>query len=353
VNGKETSMLKASGVRIWLLILLAGCISLRAQPDAQVQQRVPTFSVSVDLVKVPITVFGLSGAPVQELSRGDFRIYEDGQMQEIHNFNLDQNPVSVVLLIDSSGTVTKEWGQIKDAAEGFAEALISRSGKDRISVITFSDDVERVMDWSSDYRKVHQALNKVKLGLRTDLYDAMLSAAQEQLKDIEGRKAIILLTDFLNNQSFVGYQDAVRAVVQSQASLYIVSKTKMVREAARTQRRVVILNDIYRRLFGDENYIDEFFAKKEAQMNDLAEKTGGRCYFPLGYNQIKDVYKQVAQELKNQYYITYVSQSNKERNSYHRITVEYLPPSTKLIYRRGYYFQPDPVLNPREGMKVR
>ncbi len=346
-------MLRASEMRVLVMILLPMCLCIGAYLPAQVQQNVPTFSVSVDLVKVPVTVFGMDGAPIQELNRNDFRVYEDGQPQQIRNFNIDVNPVSVILLLDSSGTVTKEWRQIKEAAGGFADALATPSKGDRISVITFSDEVQLVMDWSQDIRQVHRALGKVKLGLRTDLYDAMLEAAQDQLKNIDGRKAIILLTDFLNNQSVVGYQEAVQAIIQSQASLYVVSKTMMVREAARTQRRVVILNDIYQRLFGDYNYIDDFFAKKEAQMTDLAEKTGGRCYFPLDYNQIKGVYKQVAQELRNQYYLTYVSESNKARNSYHRITVEYLPPSSKLIYRKGYYFKPDPIIGLREGMRQR
>jgi Ca-activated chloride channel family protein len=343
-------MLKDSRMRIVRMVLLAGCVCIWAYSQAQDQPRVPTFSVSVDLVKVPITVFGLNGAPVQNLDRNDFRIYEDGERQQIRNFNIDKNPASVVLLLDSSSTVAKEWKQIKEAAEGFSEALTKG---DRISVITFSDDVQLVLNWSEDTRQVRKSLNKVQLGLRTNLYDAMLEAAQDQLKDIEGRKAIILLTDFLNNQSLVGYQEAAQAIVQSQATLYIVSKTMMVREAARTQRRVVILNDIYQRLFGDVDYIDEFFTKKEAQMTELAEKTGGRCYFPISYNQIRDVYKQVAQELRNQYYLTYVSESAKARNSFHRITVEYLPPSSKLIYRKGYYFKPDPVFNPRNGMRQR
>jgi Ca-activated chloride channel homolog len=343
-------MMKGSGMRRVNLFLVASCICIWAYPQVQDQQQVPTFSVSVDLIKVPITVFDLNGAPIQNLNRNDFRIYEDGEQQQIRNFNVDINPVSVVLLLDSSGTVAKEWKQIKEAAEGFSDAL---SRGDRIAVITFADDVQLVMDWSEDTKQVRKSLNKVQLGLRTNLYDAILGAAQDQLKDIEGRKAIILLTDFLNNQSLVGYQDAVQAVVQSQASLYIISKTMMVREAARTQRRVVILNDIYQRLFGDANYIDEFFAKKEAQMTDLAEKTGGRCYFPVNYNQIKDVYKQVAQELRNQYYLTYVSESVKARNTFHRIAIEYLQPSSKLIYRKGYYFKPEPLFSPRDSMRQR
>jgi VWFA-related protein len=209
------------------------------------------------------------------------------------------------------------------------------------------------MDWSEDTRQVRRALGKVELGLRTNLYDAIFESAQTQLKDVEGRKAIILLTDFLNNQSIVGYQEAVQAVVQSQASLYIVSKTMMVREAARTQRRVVILNEIYQRLFGDINYIDEFFDKKESQMTELAEKTGGRCYFPSDYNQIGGVYKQVAQELRNQHYLTYVSESMKPLNSYHNIRIEYLQPASKMIYRKGYYYKPNPIFSPREGLRQR
>lgn len=345
-------MLSSARMSRLLIFLLASCFAVAVYLHAQARQGIPTFSISTDLVKIPITVFGEDGAPILDMRRGDFRIYEDGEPQQINSLGLDTNPVSIVLLLDSSGTVEKEWKQIKEAAEGFADALAKG---DRISVITFADEVQLVMNWSEDTKQVRKSLNKVQLGLRTALYDGMLEAAQDQLKNIEGRKAIILLTDFLNNQSLVGYQDAVRAIVQSQASLYIISKTMMVREAARTQRRVVILNDIYQRLFKDANYIDEFFAKKEAQMTDLAEKTGGRCYFPASYNQIRDVYKQVALELRNQYYLTYISESPqpKTRNSFHRITVEYLQPSTRLIYRKGYYFNPDPVFSPRDGIRQR
>ena len=333
---------------------LAGilCISvlLRAQSTPPPQQKAPTFSVSVDLIKVPITVFGETGAPLSNLRSSDFHVYEDGQPQPIRSLGIDTNSVSVVLLLDCSGTVEKEWKQIKQAAESFADAL---SKGDRISVITFADNIELAMDWTEDTRQVRKALGKVKLGLRTNLYDAMFEAAQTQLKNIEGRKAIILLSDFLNNQSLIGYQDAVQAVIQSQATLFIVSKTVMVREAAKTQRQVVLLNDIYQRLFGDPNYINEFFEKKETQMTDLAEKTGGRCYFPANYNQLGDVYRQVAQELKNQYYLTYVSETAKALNSYHRITVECLQPTSRLVYRKGYYFKPVPLFSPREPLKIR
>jgi Ca-activated chloride channel homolog len=331
-------------MRTLLMIIFAGCPVIAAFTQSQTQQKTPTFSVTVDLIKVPITVFDEHGGVIQDLRPSDFWVYEDGQRQQIRSLSMDKNPVSVVLLLDSSGTVEKELRQIKEAAEGFADAL---SRGDRISVITFADEVEEVLDWTEDTKLVRKALRKIELGLRTSLYDAMFYASQDKMGGIDGRKAIILLTDFLNNQSLIGHQEAVRAIVQSQASLYVVSKTVMVREEASKQRRVVILNDIYRRLFPDSNYIDEFFTKKEVEMTDLAEKTGGRCYFPTSYNQIKGVYRQVAAELKNQYYITYISDQTMEPNSYHRITVEYLQPSSKLIYRKGYFYKPDPMFRPR------
>jgi hypothetical protein len=115
----------------------------------------------------------------------------------------------------------------------------------------------------------------------------------------------------------------------------------MVREQAKRERRVVMLNDIYKKLFGDGNYVDEYFSKLEKEMADLSEKTGGRCFFPSNYNQIKDIYSEVARELKSKYFLTYISNQNLTPNSYHRISIEYLKPSSKTIYRKGYYFKPE------------
>ncbi|PYU90523.1 MAG: hypothetical protein DMG08_17645 [Acidobacteria bacterium] len=321
-----------------LIFLVA--IGAPVYPQSAGNQGLTSFSVSVNLIKVPLSVFDEDGNMVQSLRREDFRLYENGVPQQIRSFGLDRNPVSVVLVVDTSGTVEKELKKIKEAAESLAFAL---SPEDRISIVSFSDDVQVDLDWTDNKKLVRKALRKVEPGLRTALYDAMFVAANDQLKAIEGRKAIILLTDCLNNQSSVGFRDASLAVIQSQASLYVVAKTAIVREEARRQRRVVMLSDIYKKMFGNDNYIDEFFSKREAEMTDVAEKTGGRAFFPLDYDHIKDVYADVARELKSKYYLTYVSNQAKQPNSYHRISLEYLPPFSKLIYRQGYYYEPSPI----------
>jgi Ca-activated chloride channel homolog len=318
--------------------VLANLVAGWAQQQDPLAKAASTqFSVSVDLVKVPFSVFDDHGNMVQNPRREDFVLYEDNVQQDIRSFGVDVEPVSVVLLLDTSATVKEELKKIKEAAEDFADAL---SKDDRISIITFDEDVKLLLDWTSDSRLVHRALRRVNLGLRTALYDAMYSAANDMLRGVEGRKAIILLTDGLNNQSSTSFLEASQAIVQSQASLYVVSKTKIVREEARRERRVIMLENIARRLFGDEDYIDEFFKKREEEMSNLAEKTGGRCFFPSDYEGIRGVYGEVAHELKSKHYITYVSNQNKPSDSYHRIVIDYLAPSTKLLYRKGYYFNP-------------
>jgi VWFA-related protein len=323
------------------VLLVALMLILMHAAFAQVKDgQAPTFSVSVNLVKVPISVFDEKGNLITDLRRENFRLWEDTIPQQIRSFGLDTNPVSVVLVLDTSATVKQEMKKIKEAAEDFAAAL---TRDDRISLITFDDEVSLILNWTDNMKLVRKALRKVDSGVRTALYDAMYMAAHDQLKDVEGRKAIVLLTDCLNNQSSIDFLDASREIVNSQATLYVVSKTAMVRQEAYRERRVIMLADIYKRLFGDDNYIEEFFQKREAEMTDLAERTGGRCFFPTDYDQVRGVYDEIAHELKSKYFLTYVSSQEKKPNSYHRIALEYLPPSSKLTYRKGYYYEPKPV----------
>jgi Ca-activated chloride channel homolog len=327
-------------LRMPAVLILIGFFAAHIVRPATQTPGASQFSVSVNLVKIPITIFDEKGNMVTQLWKEDFRIWEDQTAQEIRSFGVDINPVSAVLVLDTSMSETKsELKKIKEAAENFAEAL--KPG-DNISLINFDDEVYRILDWTSNRNQVRRALSRVKPGWRTVLYDAMYLAAADQLKEVDGRKAIVLLTDCVDNDSSVSFRDASLAIVQSQASLYVVSKTILMREAAEHEPRVKFLSDALKKLSGDENvnYVDEYFKKREEDMIDLSEKTGGRCFFPADYDQIKHLYSDIAHELRSKYFLTYVSNQDLAPNSFHRISIEYLKPSSKIIYRKGYYFQP-------------
>jgi VWFA-related protein len=275
----------------------------------------------------------------ENLRKEDFRLWENQAQQEIRSLGVDSSSISVLLVLDTSPSSKSELSKKKTAAETFAAKL---DKGDRISIITFDENVNLILDWTSDMKRVKRALSGVKSGLRTALYDAMYLAAVEQMRGIEGHSAIILLTDCLNNHSRVGFEDAARAIAKSQASFYIISKTSIVKEQARQVRRVVIIEDIYKKMFGEEmNYVDEYFSKREKEMTDLAENTGGRVFFPADYNDIRNVYAEIARELKNKYHLTYVSDQDLAPDSWNRISVEYLRPASEIMYRKGYYYLPE------------
>ncbi|MBN2243397.1 MAG: VWA domain-containing protein [Acidobacteria bacterium] len=303
------------------------------------------FSVSVNLVKVPISLFDEGGRMVTDLKKEDFRVWEDQTLQEIRSFGRDTGPVSVVLLLDASESGRKERDKIEYAAGEFTRVLATG---DRVCVVTFDERVSLDLDWTEDMKKARKALSNIRNGLRTALYDAMYLAAKEQLMHVEGRKAVVLLTDCLDNFSRVGFSEASRKIVESQAALYVISKTVLIRKDAKNERRVRMLTDIYRRLFGpDQDYVDEFFDRKEAEMTGLAESTGGRCFFPEDYDRIQGHYSDIAREMKSQYYLTYVSNREPEPDTFHRISVEYLKPSSRLVYRKSYYYRPRAQYRPQ------
>ncbi len=332
------------------MIVIVSLAAYAARSSAQTPVA-SDFSVSVNLVKVPITVFDEKGTMVSHLNKEDLRIWEDQTAQEIRSFGVDVNPVSAVLVLDTSMSETKsELKKIKEAAEEFADAL--KPG-DQVSLITFDDEVYRMLDWTGNRNQVRRMLSRIQSGWRTVLYDAMYLAAAEQLKGIEGRKAIVLLTDCVDNDSRVNFHEASLAIVQSQASLYVVSKTIMMREAAQREPRVQFLSDVLKKVSGDPtaNYVDEYFKKREEEMIELSEKTGGRCIFPADYNRIKHVYSEIARELKSKHFLTYVSNQELKPNSFHRISIEYLKPASKIIYRKGYYHLPLQERQPQANAK--
>ena len=325
-----------------LAFALCGALLFCPTPAQSVQNddEAASFSVTTNLVKVPVSVFDERGLIAGELRKEDFRLWENQTPQEIRSLGMESNSISVLLVLDTSPSSKSELAQMKSAAETFA----GRLGRgDRISIITFDENVNLILDWTSDTstRRVRRALSRVQSGLRTALYDAMYLAATEQMRGVDGPKAIILLTDCLNNHSRIGFEDAALSVAKSQASFYLISKTAFVREQARQVRRVIIIEDIYKQMFGEEwNYVDEFFDNREKRMAELAEKTGGRAFFPENYSAIRHVYMEIARELKNKYYLTYVSNQRLSPDSWNRIAVEYLRPASEVMYRKGYYYLP-------------
>jgi Ca-activated chloride channel family protein len=169
----------------------------------------------------------------------------------------------------------------------------------------------------------------------TSLYDALYAAADDQLAKVDGRKAIILLTDGDDTSSKVTYDQALSALVKSGAVVFVVSKARAI---------ITSINDQYGgklgKVFGTAGAAGAITARLERaefMMTGLAKRTGGQIFSPLQDRQMESVYREVARELKNQYIITYVSKNGERDGRLRQVRVYLARPGYQARTREAYY----------------
>src|SRR6185503_6713942 len=156
--------------------------------------------VKTTLVNSPVLVIGRDGKFVPALRREDFEIFEDGVKQEVAYFAPVENPFTVALLIDTSRSALFDLQDIREAAIAFVEKM---RPNDRALVIAFSNDVTVVAEPTSNHEALSRAISGIRPGGNTRVYDAVNSALTQQLARIEGRTALVLFTDGVDNDSRV------------------------------------------------------------------------------------------------------------------------------------------------------
>lgn len=328
-----------------LVFVLTGII--RAQQNTAPAASEDTVKLGTAEVSIPVTVRShRTGGLIGTLQQDDFAVYEDGVKQDIVFFSREHVPVSVVLLIDTSSSVHSELENIKEAAYNFLQAL---DDKDQVSIIGFSDDVTLVQDWTHSKRDLTLSLERLKSGKFTAFYDALYLAANEQLAGVKGRKAIIVLSDGIDNRaSTTSWDEAYDALIRSEATVYIVSKTAILR--ANIERELMTYDrpaSLYANaaVSSEAKYVSQL--KKVLQVLDDSERdltriagdTGARIYLPMTMYDLSDAYAQVATELKSQYVINYVPTNSQRDGSFRRVKVKVLNPEYRAFSRGGYYAQ--------------
>src|SRR5215813_11651088 len=311
-----------------------------SQPDKD-----DSIKLRAEEVLLNVTVTDPYGHQATELTKNEFIIAEDGQRQDIASFVISSVPVNVVLMLDASGSVISEINSLRDAATHFVSQL---GPEDKTSVIEFHTNVELIQDWTGKVDDVKHALAwRFKPGMvqnkrggfdygSTALYDAVFSAADEQLAKVEGRKAIIILTDGVDTTSKLTYQQAVAAVIKSGAVVYVISKARAFIEELKPYRGKV------GKVFGGGTAQQADMAaaaleEGERIMTDLSKRSGGQIFSPLRDSEMKDVYAQVARELKNQFIITYVSKNDQRDGRLRHLNVYLTRPGYAARSRDSYY----------------
>ena len=314
--------------------------TLKKPPEQEVS---PGDVVSVDTTEVmfPVTVRDGSGKLINDLTRNDFRVYEDNRLQPLSDLALRQVPVDVVLMVDASSSVASNLDDFRRAAEGFAARLQT---DDRISLIKFDDRIELLQDWTKSRFQLKRALNRIEPGMFTRFNDALLLASREQFGGVtKSRRAVIVLSDGIDSgRGMATLEAALQSLIQSQVTVYVVSNTEIARAGKRAELDQLLSATGGAAQFNQLRIEDlreglRVLDRSEQNLEQLAAATGGRLYKPTTFNALESTYAEVADELRHQYAI-YFTPLNKTRDgSFRRVRVETANPALKPHTRVGYF----------------
>ena len=307
------SRLAARGSRraAYLLVcILLGCTSasLFAQaPDT-------TFKVEVKLVNVFVTVTDARGAPVSTLEKENFLLKEDGKEQKIALFSRESAlPLSIVLSVDTSLSTRKDLPLELMSARKFAHTILRP--QDGLALYKFSEEVNEVVPFTSDLKKIDAGIDRVRNGAATALYDAIFLGSQA-LTRRQGRKVMVVITDGGDTVSQVNYKEALRAAQESEAIIYSIIIVPIEASAGRDT--------------GGEHALIQ-----------ISEDTGGKYYYATSLPQLDDAFRKISDELRTQYLLAYYPSQRFSDSPFRRIQVNLANAPAAGAYqvhnRAGYY----------------
>src|SRR5215213_647780 len=322
--------------------------SLGAPPPVPTLKRPPeqevtpgdVISVMTTEILLPVTVRDSSGRLVNNLTRNDFRVFEDNREQPVNDLALREVPVDAVLMVDASSSVATNIDDFRRAAEGFAARL---NAEDRISLIKFDDRVELLQDWTRSRFQLRRALARIEPGMFTRFNDALLLASRDQFGDTKSRRAVIVLTDGIDSgRGSTTLEGALEALLRAQVTTYVVSNTEIARDAKRAELDNLLSGSSSTVRFNQIRIDDlkeglRVLDQSEKRLEQLATATGGRLYKPRTFQALDSTYAEVADELRHQYGLYYPPLNKSRDGGFRRVRVELTNPSYKAQTRIGYF----------------
>ena len=297
-------------------------------------------SVETTEVMLPVSVRDENGRFASELTRNDFRVFEDGRQQPLSDVALRKIPVDVVLMVDASSSVASNLDDFRRAAAGFAAKL---AADDRLSLIKFDDRIQLLQDWTNSRFQFQRALSRIEPGMFTRFNDALLLAARQQFGETKSRRAVIVLSDGIDSgRGNTSREAALRALLEAQVTVYVVSNTEIARAAKRAELdsllggadSVVRFNQLK---IDDLRLGLRVLDESEKQLGIITGATGGRLFKPQSFQALESTYAEVAEELRHQYALYYTPLNRLRDGGFRRVRVETTRPSYQTQTRVGYF----------------
>lgn len=289
------------------LVVAAASVLLAQQP--------PLIRVDVRLVHILAVVKNKTGQLVGGLHKEDFEIYDNGARQQVAVFERQTDqPLSVALLIDVSGSTAIDLKFEIDSASRFLHALLNEGNpRDQVALYAFDDQVTLEQNFTHNFALLQDKLKRIHGSAGTSLYDAIYLAAREGLETRSGRKAMVIVSDGGNTTSSKDSHQALAAAQMADTVIYPVVVMPITSDAGRN--------------IGGEN-----------ALTFIAQSTGGRPFFPSLGASLDRSFADIISELRTEYLLGfYPHDVPLSKDRFHKLSVRVKQPDLQVSARSGYY----------------
>ena len=303
-----------------------------------------TIRVAVEMVSLPVVVTDRTGHRITDLKKEDFKILEDGVPQEVAGFDSTDEPISVLLALDTSGSTEQKLARIQNEAITFVNLL---HPDDTVAVLSFAQEVSLLEDFSMDRDRNAYGIKETRPGGWTVLYEAVWLALEEVLKPIQERKALVLFTDGVDTASRrASSKETQELAKETRATIYVVyfnterdlySRQTSIGGPTIGGMPVPGLPPIVRTgpVYGPGSTGGEYMMGRD-YLNKLAENSGGKVFDALQMDDLAPAFEQIAKELASQYSIGYYSTNPKHDGKFRKVEVKLTKPDLVARTKKGY-----------------
>jgi len=299
-----------------------------------------TIRVAVEMVSLPVVVTDRDGKRVTDLKKEDFQVFEDGVIQQISGFAATDEPISVVLALDTSGSTEQKLATIQNEAIEFVNRL---HPDDSVAILSFAQDVNMLEDFSIDRDKNAYGIKETRAGGWTVLYEAVWLALEEVLKPVKERKALVLFTDGVDTASRkASEKETLEQAKETYATIYSVyfntERDMYTRGAQPTIGGYPVPGSPMPPVYvpGGRGSSTGEYMRGRSYLQKLAEYSGGVVVDALEMSNIGDAFEQIARELASQYSIGYYTTNPAHDGKFRKVEVKVTRPGLIARTKRGY-----------------
>lgn len=288
-----------------------------AAQTPQATPRPPTFGVEIEVINLNVSVTDGRGRYVTDLSDKSFAVYEDGVRQDLSLYTHENLPISLALLLDTSASMDEKLSAAQEAAIRFVKTLRSQ---DLAQVTQFNERTSVLQDYTAELGLLESAVRRTSASGPTALHNTLYVTLRDLSKQKKAgelrRRAIVLLSDGEDTASLVSDDQVIDLARKTEIAIYAIS--------LRPSRA------------SDRDRLE--FSQAVHLLTTLCRDTGGQLFMPSSISELETVYDRIAEELRTQYNLGYVS-SNKRRDGKWRRIVVRVPDRTELMVRHklGYF----------------